>query len=152
MLWYIIDGWNLVNKIKEVKLSPSPSEALITYIRVNKLTGSRNNKVSIVFDGRCSFTRVFSEFEIIYSEEKSADDVIKEMVSKAKQKKIIVVVSDDRSIVEAIKRAGANSLSTGDFLDKRKKKQSKSESIGKDISYSLQREITEELKKIWLKE
>ncbi|UCG35411.1 MAG: NYN domain-containing protein [Candidatus Omnitrophota bacterium] len=150
MLVYIIDGFNVIHKIPTLKSSSNPWQDLISYIKQKKLTGSKNNKVCIVFDGspRTDALRE-RQFQILFSCERDADDVIKERIQKAKNKRQIVLVSDDREIRDFAKAQGANLLSVADFL-KVKQKQKKEPS--KDISYSLQREITEELRKIWLKE
>ena len=58
------------------------------------------------------------------------------------------MVSDDRQIRDNTKKDGARSSRIADFL-KTKKKPQRSE---KDISYSVQHEITEELRRLWLKE
>ena len=155
MLWYIIDGWNLVNSIEELKKSPSPREDLMAYIRRNNLTGSRRNKATIVFDGGMNLReyKKASYFEIIFSEEKTADEVINRLVSSYKNKKQIVVVSNDHEIINFTKAGGANSLRVGEFIKKRNKTKMKNfEDKKKLIPYSLQQEINEELKKKWLKE
>lgn len=152
MLVYIIDGFNLIHKISNIRGSFRPHLELIHYIRNNKLTGSKNNRVLIVFDGKANLdaAREKGDFEIFFSQEQSADDLIKIKLSKFKRTSEVVVVSDDREIRDAAKKFGARVCRTGDFL-KTKKKQTDQEGA-KDISYTLQREITEELRKIWLKE
>lgn len=90
MLWYIIDGWNVVNKIRELKKSPFPCQSLVSYIRKYRLTGSRNNQVTIVFDGRVNPWGWFKQekiFNIIFSGEETADEVIKKKVRVYKNKK-----------------------------------------------------------------
>jgi hypothetical protein len=105
--------------------------------------------VIIVVDGKFDFSiNKNDEFEIIFSEDKSADEVIKNKIDNVKNKKVVRVVSDDREIRYYAKRMGVISLRTSEFIKKDKIKNKNKES--KDISYSLQREITEELKKIWL--
>ena len=149
MLVYIIDGFNVVHKIPSVKNSPTPRQALIQYIRKNKLTGSRNNKVIIVFDG--GFRQLQEkEFSIIFSGDKKADQVIKERLEKMKNKSQVIVVSDDNEIRNHTKKMRAGSCRSVDFIAPKKKPKKKEEI--KDISYPVQREITEELRKIWLKE
>ena len=71
-------------------------------------------------------------------------------MSKFKKTSEVVVVSDDREIRDAVKKFGARVCRTADFL-KTKKKQTDQEGV-KDISYTLQHEITEELRKLWLKD
>lgn len=147
MLVYIIDGYNLLHKIPVLKNSITPCRDLIRYIKKDKLTGSKNNKVIVVFDGSTPDNLMESDFEVIFSYDKSADEIIKKKIEKFEIKSQVVVVSDDREIRDAAKRARAVSLRTFEFIKTRVKTQ-KSE---KEISYSLQREITEELRRIWLK-
>ncbi|MDD4955065.1 MAG: NYN domain-containing protein [Candidatus Omnitrophica bacterium] len=154
MLLYIIDGFNLVHKIPSVKSSDIPQLELIYYIKNNKLTGSRNNKVVIVFDGALQpEAKRDAEFEIVFSGEFSADDLIKARIDKIKNSKYplseVIVVSDDREIRDYAKKQGAISERTVDFI---KPKGTANRSDSKDISYPLQKEITDELRKIWLKE
>lgn len=152
MLVYIIDGFNLIHKISNLEGSSRPHLELIYYIRNNKLTGSKNNRVLIFFDGgpNLDAVRARGNFEIFFSHGQSADDLIKEKLSKFKKTSEVIVVSDDREIRDAAKKFGAKICRTADFL-KTKKKQIAREDV-KDISYALQHEITEELRKIWLKD
>jgi len=117
---------------------------------MNKLTGSRNNKVVIVFDG--SFNLAASQekgdYELVFSQSLSADELIHKKLKSLSNKSQVLVVSDDREIRDFTKREGARSLRIHEFV---KIKQSQTPE-GKEINYSLQREITEEMRKIWLKD
>ena len=147
MLVYIIDGFNLVHSIPDLKNSDNPHTDLIHYIKANRLTGSRNNKVVIAFDGGVNSESVLErEFEIIFSGRGSADDLIVERLKKIKNKSETIVVSNDRQIRDAVKRQGAKSLKVADFIKKKKRPRS----LSKEISYTLEHEITEEMRKIWL--
>ena len=152
MLWYIIDGYNVIHKINEVKKSASPRQEFIYYIRRNNLTGSLNNKVTVVFDGGPHYEEFIAEkqFTIMFSQDKTADELIKDRIARAKNKKQIVVVSDDREIREAARREGTQILRTKEFLIRKKKAQKESATPRKQISLSMQEEITEELRKVWL--
>ena len=156
MLWYIIDGWNLVHKIPSIKGKPFAWKELIFFIKRNRLTGSRNNKVTIVFDGTTDLDsiREEKEFEIIFSQDKSADEIINSKVSSYKNKSLVCVISDDRQIISHTRTCGASFLRSSQFLKIKKKKSSgkESEEASKDISYTTKRQITEELRRIWLKE
>lgn len=152
MLWYIIDGWNLIHKVIPLKKSPFPQNELITYIKRNKFTGSKNNRVSIVFDGRGNRQEFKKEreFEIVFSEDKTADEVIKNAAQRHKNKKQLRIVSDDREIIDFVKMVGAGVLKIDDFVKANKsKKTCKKED--KKLSYSLERKINEELSSLWLK-
>lgn len=153
MLLYIIDGFNLVHKIPPVKRSSRPRQELITYINSNKLTGSPNNKVVIVFDGYPPDDfHSRGAFKIVFSGELSADEVIKTRLRSSGNKSEIVVVSDDREIRDAAGQAKARVCRAKDFIYRSQKTGTKSEEKTKDISYTTQKEITDEMRKIWLKE
>jgi len=154
MLLYIIDGFNLVHKIPSVKKSDIPQLELIYYIKNHKLTGSHNNKVVIIFDGSLQIeAKKEAEFEIVFSAERSADDLIKARIDKIKSSKYplseLIIVSDDREIRDYAKKQGAVSERAVDFI---KPANTAVREDSKDISYPLQKEITDELRKIWLKE
>jgi predicted RNA-binding protein with PIN domain len=153
MLWYIIDGWNVIHKVQKLRGAHSPCEELMHYIRKHKLTGSINNRVTAIFDGRFDLPLEAlggGPFHIVFSGEKSADDVIKDKVARYKNKKQVVVVTDDREIRHSVKLRGVRCLSVKEFISKKKKKASPQEE--KTIDYKTRTDITEELKKIWLRE
>ncbi|MCP4652503.1 MAG: hypothetical protein GY858_03850 [Candidatus Omnitrophica bacterium] len=151
MISYIIDAFNLIYRVPKLKNSDSPHIDLINYIRNNRLTGSKTNKVIIVFDGGVDAqVKQQTNYQVYFSGGGSADDVIKSKLSGMKNKSQIRVVSDDRVIRDFTKQMGAVSLRIDDFIYKNKKIDVVENT--KDISYSLQREITESMRKIWNKE
>ena len=152
MLVYIIDGFNVAHKIKGLKNSSHPPEDFIAYIKQKKYTGSKNNRVIIVFDGTWHLTVPEREFEVIFSGSRCADDIIiakAEALRKAKGQ--VVVVSDDNQLRYACRQQGARLLSVAEFI-KEKKKTKQTADEREHISYSLRRQITEELRNIWLKD
>jgi len=152
MLWYIIDGWNLIHKIPSIKNRTSAKRDLIVFIKKHSLTGSKNNKVTIIFDGRIDIdiVRCEKDFEIIFSGLMSADEIIGSKVKNYKNKRQIIVVSDDYELINYVKNQGASILKINKFLSKKKKVTPLKDS--KEISYTLQKEINDELRRIWLKE
>ena len=152
MLQYIIDGFNVVHKVSSLKRSTTPRADLIHFIKKHKLTGSVNNKVTVVFDGAPS-REIISErgFKVIYSDRCSADDLIIAQIKKTKNTSQLIVVSDDREIRDCAKSHGIRSVKVLDFINPKKLNKSK-EKEQKDISYTLQKEITDQMRKIWLKE
>lgn len=150
MLWYIIDGWNVVYQIKDLRRSPDPCRELARYVRSKNLCGSRRNRVTLVFDGRG--IAVKESAEIVFSGEMSADEVIKRKVEKSSNRKQIVVVSDDREIAERVLMLGAGRMAVRDFLCRGRKDTGKKDdkSADKDIDLETRIRITEELKKRWL--
>lgn len=152
MLVYIIDGFNLVHKVPALKESDTPHLDLIRYIEINKFTGSRNNKVIIVFDGSINHqAQRQGYFEVIFSGSITADEIIKRKVDSIKNKSQVRVVSDDREIIDYVKGAGAAAVKTQDFTVKKsiEKNINTAAVSDKNISYSLQKEITDDMRKIW---
>lgn len=154
MLTYIIDAFNLINKIPYLSNSLTPRSALIDFLRKKHLTGSVRNKVIVVFDGYETDDRILDKsFQILFSDNKTADDVIKDYVARQKYKKQIFVVSDDREIRFYTKEEGAKSLRISEFLHSGKKKdQQNSNHEEKEVTCSEMIEITEELEKLWVDE
>jgi len=153
MLVYIIDGFNLVYQIEGLKNSINPHIGLIDHIRNNKLTGSHNNKVVIAFDGALNLEAIQRKgrFELLFSDQASADDLIINRVKKISNRKQVVMVSDDRELRDSVSSLGARVCWVKDFIFL-KKKQIEEEENKKDISPALKDEITREMRKIWLKE
>jgi len=152
MLVYIIDGWNVVHKLKKIKTAARPRQALVDHIRKHGLTGSVNNKVIVVFDGFFPLDEMRPEpdYRIMFSEEREADDLIIEQIERGNNPKQKVVVSDDRKIVSAARLKGVKVLPVREFIALKKKKKAEPEGPEKNIKYSDQRDITEEMRKIWL--
>jgi len=156
MLWYIIDGWNLIYKVPSIKNSAYPKREFVAFIKRERITGSKNNKVTIVFDGRIDvdFIRAESTFEIMFSGEGSADDIICKKASLFKNKTLIRVVTDDREIISQVKLMGAGVMKASEFLDKAKTRKNniKTKDTDKKISYADQQSINNDMRKIWLKD
>jgi predicted RNA-binding protein with PIN domain len=151
MLIYLIDAFNVIHKVPQLTGSSSPRNDFVNYIRKNNLTGSSKNKVVVVFDGYPPISDSPSgQYDVVFSCDASADDVIKKRAGNYKNKKELVVVTDDRAIRDHIRQLGAGLLSVTDFLNKAKKPDATS---GREaISDSLAREITDEMSRIWDRE
>ncbi len=151
MLQFVIDGYNLVHKISKIKESDTPCHNLLSLIYHKKLTGSVNNKVLIVFDGRKPpYNIIDFQYKVLFSGNRSADDLIIDEIKRAKNKKQIVVVSDDQELGRKAKMLEAKVRRVDSFISGKQK--SRQDTNKKEIKYSIQREITEELRKIWLDE
>ncbi len=122
MLHFIVDGYNLIYRIKELK-KQQPLERrrriLISSLEKFKLSMSPRNRVTVVFDGKENvypLTKLSEIIEIVFSKLTNADEVIKKMVYSTKAVKNIVVVTDDREIINYIKKLGAKHMAGDDFL------------------------------------
>ena len=160
---YLLDGYNIIPALPtlDLKRLQEAREGLIRLIEIHRPQGSLSNKVTIVFDGQSEiFGQIHSgTVKIIFSRGKSADDCIKRMVADSKQKKNIVVVTNDRDIRFFVRAQGAQVVSVqdfikkmrADFLRKRSNPSSPSGEDSKQISKTLEFKITSELEEIWVK-
>lgn len=166
-LAFIIDGYNLVkHRVLAGAIRKTTSgrqgtgselASLIQIIRLDRLTGSARNRVTIVCDGYRPHNapEPADPFEIVYSCDDSADDCIVRLVDKAGRPGNLVVVSDDRQIQAAAKMRGCSVLGVEEFCGRNaaKKKAAsgrEQEDTGK-LSYSDMERINKELREKWLK-
>ena len=155
---YIIDGYNVVKQIPHLTLKKlrSAREGLIGLIRKYKLTGSSKNEVTIVFDGQKDIVvpRTKIEFDVYFTNGESADDRIKKIIKTSSNPSRLIVVTDDKEIIFFARNHRAVTSSVSEFLSKILKTKNIEGDVEKklELSSNIAREITEELKKIWLDE
>ncbi len=127
---YIIDGNNLIGKIKSLqqlqrtdKQSAREKIALIleSYFRGKK------TRVSLHFDGFQNTPIKMAAAKIIYSENKSADDRIKAEISASKNPKLITVITSDNNLREFARVCSASVISAEDFAAELQKRNDKDE-------------------------
>lgn len=162
-LHYIIDGYNIINHplfARSHKKTKDCRRALLEFIRDNKLCGSLKNQVTVVFDGFpwASDPGIrFTGASVIFSQEDSADSVIKRLAEGSRQPKELCVVSDDKEIRLFIRFTGACGLSVEKFI---KRPQKTGEFASAHLSSSEPKpelnqaqvfKINQELERIWLK-
>ena len=162
-LHYLLDGYNISNQlpIKSLDKLEDQRKNLVSFIERNRPQGSVRNKVTIVFDGRAGieYQQMSVSVEVVFSKDEIADNKIRSIVEKARNKKNIIVVTDDREIQYAVKANGAKVLSVKDFLAQGNKSQASRTSNRKRSSKNekqkriprvIEFQITSEMKKIWL--
>jgi predicted RNA-binding protein with PIN domain len=127
-------------------------------VQENHPCGSKNNQVTVVFDGKADIdfplTNIPKFLEIIFTKEESAEARIKRIVEKSHNPKRIIVVSDDKEIQFFIRAEGAKVLKSEDFLARGSLKVSsvlKEEDTKIELNSSQAAKITKELERIWLK-
>jgi len=153
MLTYIIDAFNLIYKVDELASAAAPHASLLQFLRSHHLTGSRNNRVVVVFDGHDnSDVSGEREYEIVFSGPRTADDVIKERVCGTSNRSQIVVVSDDRGVTSFVKAEGAKVKSVEEFIKNSGRRIGLPPDDEKSISYEERQKIKEELERLWVKE
>lgn len=156
-LHYIIDGNNVLHHPDFIcpERSQDNRLALVDFIRQHKLSGSANNKVTIVFDGYPGTAQIKDEpapnIQVIFSRKETADQAIKRILEKAANIKNIFTVSDDKEIKIFTRLTGARSLSVKDFICRKDKiSHRQAISLKPELSYTQMHKINQELRKIWL--
>ena len=118
----IVDGYNLIYAIDSVRTYASPKHSDAERTEFIKLLASfarlSGHSMTVVFDGGPGNQKpgALENVRIIFSEEKSADSVIKEMVESSSYARDLTVVSSDREIRSFVRSFGATSISTKDFV------------------------------------
>lgn len=103
MIHYVIDGNNLVGKSKKLsdlqkKDKLAVREKLI-YMLERYFTG-KNLKVTLHFDGYQGRAVKTSLMKIQYSENKTADEKIKQQIDQNKNRKNIILVTSDQNLID----------------------------------------------------
>ncbi len=101
MIHYIIDGNNLIGKIKSLKELQAKDkqgsrEGLVALL--NKYFAGKKIKATLHFDGHPNNILHFTKGKIVYSEKLSSDHMIREEIDRSKNPKLITLVSSDHSL------------------------------------------------------
>lgn len=165
-LHFILDGYNVIKQtpvLADKKLEEGRN-ALLRLIENQKPQGSSNNKVTVVFDGQSGFVedQRKSFANVIFTCNETADEKIKHLVSGQKNRKSLVVVTNDRDVRYYVRSLGAKILKVEEFLAKvrvvsKEKTQHMKRRVNlvskskREVPKTLEFKINAELQKIWLK-
>ena len=158
-LQYIVDAYNLTNhpRFKLITRAVNIQHSLADFIRINKLTGSKNNKVILVFDGYPPQNQDLPENDgltCMFSRKIEADELIKKIVEESGSVRNIIVISDDKQVQLASRLLHAQVCGVEEFIcgkkDKRIARVEKVDANGAELTYSAMQKINAELKKRWL--
>ena len=159
-LQYIIDAYNLINHpaFKPIgKLALNIQQALADFIKLNKLAGSKNNTVVLIFDGyppRAEDIPSGNGLLCMFSRAKEADELIKEIIQDSASPKNIVVVSDDKEVQLTSRFLHAQICKVEEFIcgkkDNRSATNAKLAAVDFKLSYAKMQKINTELRKRWL--
>ncbi len=158
-LLYIVDAYNLINHqaFKPSLKSVNIQQALADFIKSNNLTGSKNNRVILVFDGYPAQAATIPEevnLVCMFSKKIEADESIKRIIENSSSPKNIVVVTDDKEVQLISRFLHANVCSVEEFISsKPNKNQAFTKKYDLDdpkLSYTKIQKINAELIKKWL--
>lgn len=157
----MIDGYNLIKRnpaLANKKLEDG-RQALVSWIENNRPQGSLRNSVTVVFDGQPDMHSLpaAQEVRVVFTEYESADDLIKSRVEESKNRKEIIVVTDDKPLMLYVRGLGSGVMSIREFYQRTasaKKSAPHKGGLGqksKVITSSFEHVINQEFEKIWLK-
>jgi len=159
-LQYIIDAYNLINHPAFKPASKrvlNIQHALVDFIRLNRLTGSKNNTCVLVFDGYPSQGQPVPEASgliCLFSQKLEADELIKRIVEESAQPKNIIVISDDKQVQLTSRFLHARICGVAEFICGKKSDKfvsaAKLDETDFKLTYSKMQKIDAEMKKRWL--
>lgn len=144
---YFIDGNNLIGKIKSIQklqqIDKQASREKLAIILDRHFAGKKE-KALLFFDGFQNEAIRTSKIKIRYSDNKTADDIIKNEIDIAKNPKIITVISSDHSVINYAKVSYCSVQKSEEFARelRRKENSDSEENIIKNID-------DEEIKKMF---
>lgn len=115
---YYIDGNNLIGKIPDLKNKLNSDK---TFVReqlvflLEKVFLNTNNRAILFFDGFMNGLIKSNKLQIIYSDARAADFVIKEEIDRSKNPRNIVVVSSDNEVYDYGKKSYCDALKSEEF-------------------------------------
>jgi uncharacterized protein len=118
MLHYIIDGNNLIGKIKRIKRIQdkdkvaSREQLLFT---LENYFYNKKAKVTLHFDGFKNLPLKVSKIKVIYSDNKTADEKIKNQIEISNIRKNLIVVTSDNNLKEFAKVCGCKVITSEEF-------------------------------------
>lgn len=116
---YLVDGNNVMaQRVGWHKDKGAARRRLLD--EVSRFARARGVKVEVVFDGAPEeFFRDGSSYRgvrLFYAERGSnADERIKQLVEKARERRTLIVVTSDRALSDYVRRCGAQVLRSGEF-------------------------------------
>lgn len=114
---YFIDGNNLIGKIPELRnIKDSSSRDKLIFL-LEKYFSNRKAKIVIFFDGHPT-ELIKSNFQLVFSYNLTADNLIKTSIDKANRNKNLIVVSSDSEVYKYARICGCTAILSEDFYKK----------------------------------
>lgn len=118
MQHYIIDGNNLIGKIKSLrnlqkKDGKTAREKLA--LLIDRFFAGKQVKITLDFDGYENLSIRLSKGRIYYSQSKTADDLIKHQIEMEKNPRNVIVISSDSNVIEFARVCHCNLIKSEEF-------------------------------------
>ena len=115
---YIIDGNNLIGKIKSFQnLQQNDKQSVREKLAflIDSYFHNKKYRVSLHFDGYPGLPIKISSAKIFYSQDKTADEKIKDEISSYKNPRNIILVSSDNNLKEFARVCSCNVINSEEF-------------------------------------
>lgn len=154
----IIDGHNTIHKIFSLKKELAGSheaarDSLVNLVNSWRFKKNYSGKIYIVFDGQDNHWqqgRMKEAVSIIYSKtNESADSRIISMIKNIRDKASLTVVTCDEKDIGSFCRPLGIKVIKPDFLIRKAPLKDSGKENDKKLPYNAEKEINENLKKIW---
>lgn len=116
MLHYIIDGNNLIGKMTDIRSKDKNSEREKLAFVLERFFGNKKAKVTLHFDGHKNLPIKVSGIKLIYSENRTADEMIKNEIERESNRKNIVLISSDNNLKEFARVCSCAVKNSEDFI------------------------------------
>lgn len=116
MRHFIIDGNNLIGKMPAVKSKDKNTEREKLAFILERYFTNKKVKVSLHFDGHKNLPIKAAGIKIFYSENLTADDLIKNEIERTSNRKNIILVSSDNNLKEFARVCSCEVKSSEDFV------------------------------------
>jgi len=148
MIKYIIDGNNLIGKIKHLKElqrknKQQSREGLVALL--NGYFAGKKNKATLHFDGYPNAALHFSKGKTLYSENRSSDSFIREEIDHSKNPKLIILISSDHSLINYARANSCSVIKSEDFYSEVKKISEKNDEEEKINQLKKEKELFQKL-------
>ena len=163
-LHYILDGYNIIQSGPDELLArgtlQGKREFLLSLLKTFLNNGAPGMQMTVVFDGPESLPFFGSEpsssyyygVRVVFSEGRSADSRIEELVGKLSNTGETIIVTNDRGLRRLIAGAGVKFMGVEEFVSKILPGQKAAKPHNaREIETSAAESINKELKDIWLK-
>ncbi|MDP2037547.1 MAG: NYN domain-containing protein [Ignavibacteria bacterium] len=115
---YIIDGNNLIGKIKSlsrihVKDKQSSRAQLVSLL--NGYFAGKKCNLTLHLDGHANTPLHLSKGKIVYSENRISDYMIRQEIDNAKNKKLLILISSDHSLMNYAKVNSCTVMKSEEF-------------------------------------
>jgi predicted RNA-binding protein with PIN domain len=118
MKTYFIDGNNLFGKIKtlkNVRQTDRQGTREKLAIMLDRFFAGKNIKLFLFYDGFENLAIRAFKSKIIYSQNKTADELIKYQIEKSKNPRQITLVSSDSNLIQFARKCGCDIIKSEEF-------------------------------------